>query len=62
MDRADHTKDHMELTTWVDAPDGSKIRKSYVIVAKNYLSDVELGPLNHIVSSYLNFAETMTLR
>ena len=33
--RADHTKDHMGLTTWADAPEG-KIKKSDVTVAKNY--------------------------
>ena len=37
VERADHTKEHMGLTTWADAPDG-KIKKSDVTVAKNYLS------------------------
>ena len=31
--RADHTKEHMGLTTWADAPEG-KIKKSDVTVAK----------------------------
>ena len=31
--RADHTKDHMGLITWADAPEG-KIKKSDVTVAK----------------------------
>ena len=35
VERADHTKEHMGLTTWADAPEG-KIRKSDVTVAKNY--------------------------
>lgn len=61
VDRADHTKEHMGLTTWSDAPDG-KIKKSDVIVAKNYLSEEEMGQLNRMVSAYLDFAETMTLR
>lgn len=60
VERADHTKEHMGLTTWSDAPDG-KIKKSDVIVAKNYLSE-EMGQLNRMVSAYLDFAETMTLR
>ena len=30
-----HTKEHMGLTTWADAPDG-KIKKSDVTIAKNY--------------------------
>ena len=33
VERADHTKDHMGLTTWADAPEG-KIKKSDVTVAK----------------------------
>lgn len=36
VERADHTKEHMGLTTWADAPEG-KIKKSDVTVAKNYL-------------------------
>lgn len=61
VERADHTKEHMGLTTWADAPNG-KIRKSDVTVAKNYLSEEELGQLNRMVSAYLDFAENMTLR
>lgn len=61
VERADHTKEHMGLTTWADAPDG-KIRKSDVSVAKNYLSEEELGQLNRMVSAYLDFAENMTQR
>lgn len=37
VERTDHTKEHMGLTNWADAPDG-KIKKSDVAVAKNYLS------------------------
>lgn len=61
MERADHTKDHMGLTTWQDAPDG-KIKKSDVSIAKNYLTEVELGRLNRMVTSYLDFAENMAQR
>lgn len=61
MERADHTKDHMGLTTWQDAPDG-KIRKSDVSIAKNYLIEDELGQLNRMVTSYLDFAENMAQR
>ena len=61
MERADHTKDHMGLTTWQDAPDG-KIKKSDVSIAKNYLTEVELGQLNRMVTSYLDFAENMAQR
>ena len=34
VERADHTKEHMELTTWADAPEG-KIKKSDVTVAND---------------------------
>ncbi len=61
VERADHTKEHMGLTTWADAPDG-KIKKSDVTVAKNYLSEFEMEQLNRLVSAYLDFAESMTLR
>ena len=61
MERADHTKDHMGLTTWQDAPDG-KIKKSDVSIAKNYLTEDELEQLNRMVTSYLDFAENMAQR
>ncbi|MCI8647389.1 MAG: virulence RhuM family protein [Firmicutes bacterium] len=61
VERADHQKDHMGLTTWADAPDG-KIKKSDVTIAKNYLSEFEMNQLNRMVSAYLDFAESMTLR
>jgi len=60
-ERADHTKEHMGLTTWADAPEG-KIKKSDVTVAKNYLSQDEMKQLNRMVTAYLDFAENMTLR
>ena len=61
VERADHEKEHMGLTTWADAPDG-KIKKSDVTVAKNYLSQDEMKQLNRMVTAYLDFAESMTLR
>ena len=61
VERADHTKEHMGLTTWADAPDG-KIKKSDVTAAKNYLSQDEMKQLNRMVTAYLDFAENMTLR
>lgn len=61
MERADHRKEHMGLTTWADAP-GGKIKKSDVTIAKNYLSEFEIGQLDRMVSAYLDFAESMTLR
>ena len=61
VERANHTKEHMGLTTWADVPDG-KIKKSDVTVAKNYLSPDEMKQLNRMVTAYLDFAENMTLR
>lgn len=61
VERADHRKEHMGLTTWADAPDG-KIKKSDVIIAKNYLNEDEMKQLDRMVSAYLDFAESMTLR
>ena len=61
VERADATKEHMGLTTWKDAPDG-KIQRSDVVVAKNYLSEFELGQLNRMVTAYLDFAENMAKR
>lgn len=61
VERADHQKENMGLTTWADAPNG-KIKKSDVTVAKNYLSEFEMSQLDRMVSAYLDFAESMTLR
>lgn len=61
MARADHTKQHMGLTTWRNAPDG-KIVKADVSVAKNYLSSVEIRELNEIVTMYLDYATRQARR
>lgn len=60
-ERANADKINMGLTTWADAPEG-KIKKSDVTIAKNYLSESEMQQLNRMVSAYLDFAESMTLR
>ena len=54
--RANHEKNNMGLSTWKNAPIG-KIRKTDVIVAKNYLQEKELKTLNRIVTMYLDYAE-----
>ena len=59
--RADHTKEHMGLTTWLNAPWG-KIVKADVSVAKNYLSKDEMQELNEIVTMYLDYAERQARR
>ncbi len=61
VERADSQKEHMGLTTWEDSPRG-KIKIGDVTVAKNYLSEFEMGQLNRMVNSYLDFAESMTQR
>ena len=48
----------MGLTNWR----GDKIRKSDIIIAKNYLSENELIALNNLVEQYLVFAEGQALR
>lgn len=55
MSRANHTAEHMGLTSWKNAPNG-KIVKADVSVAKNYLTKTELEDLNEIVSMYLDYA------
>lgn len=61
VERADHTKEHMGLTSWKNAPDG-KIVKSDVSVAKNYLSHEEMKNLNEIVTMYLDYATRQARR
>lgn len=61
VERANHTKENMGLTTWADALEG-KIKKSDVTVARNYLTQNEMKQLNRMVTAYLDFAENMTLR
>ena len=56
VSRANHKKGKMGLTSWKNSPKG-KIRKSDVSIAKNYLSEKELKPLNRFVSMYLDYAE-----
>ena len=59
--RADSTKKHMGLTSWKGAPN-SKIHKYDVTVAKNYLSETEIGQLEIMVSAYLDLAEMQAMR
>ncbi len=54
--RVDSSKPNMGLTNWKNAPMG-QIRKTDVLVAKNYLNEKELDLLNRIVTMYLDYAE-----
>lgn len=56
--RADSSLPNMGLTTW----EGVRIRKSDVIVAKNYLAENELRALNNLAEQYLIFAEGQAAR
>lgn len=61
VDRANHEKKNMGLTSWKDAPKG-KIQKFDVSVAKNYLNKNEMAQLQRLVSAYLDVAEDMAIR
>ncbi len=61
VNRANHEKEHMGLTSWKNAPDG-KIVKTDVAVAKNYLEKEELAELNEIVTMYLDYATRQARR
>lgn len=61
VDRADHRKEHMGLTSWKNAPDG-KIVKADVSIAKNYLYQNELSEMNEIVTMYLDYATRQARR
>ncbi len=59
--RADHTKEHMNLTSWKHSPDG-KILETDIVIAKNYLKKEELEQLELIVSAFLDLAEARAKR
>lgn len=59
--KSDHTKDHMGLTTWKNAPDG-RILKSDVSIAKNYLQEKEIRQLERAVTSYFDYIENQIER
>ena len=59
--KADHTKEHMGLTTWKNAPDG-RILKSDVSIAKNYLQEKEIRQLERAVTSYFDYIENQIER
>lgn len=54
--KADHTKKNMGLATWKHAPD-SRVLKSDVSIAKNYLQEKEIHQLERAVSSYFDYIE-----
>lgn len=54
--QADHTKPHMGLTTWRNAPDG-RVLKMDVSIAKNYLSETQIRQLERSVTAYFDYIE-----
>ena len=60
-ERADHTKENMNLTSWKNSPNG-KILETDVVIAKNYLGKEELESLELIVSAFLDLAENRAKR
>ncbi len=57
-DAADHTKPHMGLTTWKNAPDG-RILKSDVTIAKNYLDEHQIRRLERAVTGFFDYIEDL---
>ena len=61
VERADAEQEHMGLTSWENAPDG-KIVKTDVVIAKNYLKELELADMGQLVNGVLELAERMAKR
>ncbi len=59
--KADHTKEHMGLTTWKNSPDG-RILKSDVSIAKNYLGEKEIRQLERAVTGFFDYIEDLVER
>ena len=59
--KADHTKEHMGMTTWKKAPDG-RILKSDVSIAKYYLQEKEIHQLERTVAGYFDYIEDLIER
>lgn len=58
MERADHEKPNMGVTTFK----GKVVRKADVTVAKNYLNEEEISELNRLVTMFLDYAEDQAKR
>ena len=59
--RADHTQEHMGLTTWKNAPEG-RILLSDTKIAKNYLPEKEIRQLERAVTGYFDYIEDLIER
>src|SRR5262249_32557999 len=58
VQRSDARSPNMGLTTWT----GDRIRKSDVVIAKNYLTEPEITGLNRLTTMFLDFAEDRAQR
>lgn len=58
VERCDLDAPNLGLTTW----DGHRVRKSDVVVAKNYLTEPEVAELNRLTTMFLDFAEDRAQR
>lgn len=58
IERADETKPNMNLQTW----EKSRVRKTDVIVVKNYLVETEVKELERLVTMFLDYAENQAER
>lgn len=59
--RADAGQPNMGLTGWPGADRGKPPARADAAIAKNYLREDELEPLNRIVTAYLEFAELQAM-
>ena len=59
--KADHTKNHMGLTTWKNAPDG-RVLKSDISIAKNFLQEKEIRQLERAVTGFFDYIEDLIER
>ncbi len=59
--KADHTKEHMGMTTWKNASDG-QVLKSDVSIAKNYLQEKEIRQLERTAAGYFDYIEDLIER
>jgi hypothetical protein len=59
--RADAALPNMGLTSWTGAERGKPPVRADTGIAKNYLQQDELEPLNRIVTAYLEFAELQAM-
>lgn len=58
LDRANPAKPNMGLNAW----SGTKVRKTDIATAKNYLADAEMRDLDRLVSAFLDMAEARAER